>query len=119
MLVRSKEVGQDTVKATTSYASATFNPIPFLFPACQLPVPPDMIFKFQLCITVWTTGIFLARYDKGNFFVSLSLILRSTSYTDIITMSFDEGPGVYDRQVVALRDFFLSYTAMTVYTATG
>ena len=104
MFVWSKEVGQDPVKATTSWAATTFNPVPFLFPASQFPVSPDMILEFQQRSAVGATGLFLARYGKGNSFVSRSSILRSASYTDIITMSFDEGPGVYDRQVVALRD---------------
>ena len=76
----------------------------FLFPACQFPVSPDMILEFQQRSAIGATGLFLARYGKGNSFVSRSSILRSALYTDIMTMSFDEGPGVYDRQVVALRD---------------
>ena len=90
---------------TTSRGAATpLNPVPFLFPARQFSVSLDMILKFQQCSATRATGHFLARYDKGNSFVSLSSMLRSASYSDIITMSFDEGPGVYDRQVVALRD---------------
>ena len=104
MLVWSKEVGQDSMKTAASCTTATFNPVPFLFPAGQLPVTPDMILKFQQRSAIWATGVFLARYGKGNSFVSRSSILRSASYTDIMTMSFDEGLGVYDRQVVALRD---------------
>ena len=104
MLVWSKEVGQDSMKTAASCTTATFNPVPFLFPTGQSPVSSDMILEFQRRSAVRAVGFFLARYAKGKALVSRSSTLRSASYPDIMTMSFDEGPGAYDRQEVALWD---------------
>jgi hypothetical protein len=104
MFMRSKKVGQDPVKAITGCTTAPFNPVPFLFPTGQSPVSSDMILEFQRRSAVRAVGFFLARYAKGKALVSRSSTLRSASYPDIMTMSFDEGPGAYDRQEVALWD---------------
>ena len=90
MFVRSKKVGQDPMKATAGCTATPFYPVPFLFPASESPVPPDMILELQQRSAVRATGLFLARYGKGTVFVSRSSVLRSASYTDIMTMSFDE-----------------------------
>ena len=88
MFKRSKEVWNQAVQPATGRAAAPLNEEPFLFPACQFPMPPDMILEFQQRTAVRTVRLFLAHYRKGRFSV-----LRLISYTDIMTMSFDRVPG--------------------------